>query len=211
MKSSLRPLLGLLCWLTAAGSAQAQDAELQPAAAPFLPRWEVSVAAQLGFSIEGDRCLWNGSDVFACSRVGFIAFEFAPRYRFRHLSVGAVAQLGKGDELSLLHFGAEARFLPLDTVDVEPWIGVDAGAALLIDALPMDEFRASESFVTVAPAFGASAGLEFAVGETVSFGVIARLLWLALGTQAEVFQKKPGYNSQLALNGGIVGTYRFGR
>lgn len=192
-----------------AGAASAQEPELPPVAATFRPHWEVGIAAQLMYGIEGARCTRVASDVVGCSELAMFTFEFAPRYRFRDFSLGAVTQLGKGDSVSLLRLGAEARYQPVDTVDVEPWLGADAGAAVLIDALPTDELGPAKSFVTVAPALGISLGVDFALGETVSLGISTRLLWLALGARDSEFERKPSYDDQVVLSGGIVGTYRF--
>ena len=210
MKPLIRVLAGVFTVLVGVAGARAHEADLPLVAAPFEPRWEVSLAAQIGINIAGERCVGNGSDVVGCTGLGLIAFEFAPRYRFRHVSVGGFAQLGKGSDANLLRFGAEARYLPLDTVDVEPWIGADLGAALLIDSLPMNADGPADTFVTAAPALGVSAGLEFAAGETVSFGVSARLFWLAIGRDSVLdVAREPHYEHPLMLTGGIVGTFRF--
>lgn len=209
MKLRLCPalLLGLLT--LNASPTRADEPELPPlTAATYRPHWEISLAAQLAYGIQGRRCVREASDLIACSALALVAFEFAPRYRFERVSLGAVAQLGKGDAFSLLRLGAEARYHPLDAIDVDPWLGADAGAAVLTDTLRANELGRAESFVTAAPALGVSLGIDFAIGETVSLGICTRLLWLALGDD-DRFDRKPSYDHQLLFSGGIAGTYRF--
>jgi hypothetical protein len=190
----------------------AQSGEPPPLLAnTFGARWEVGLAAQLGYGVSGRRCERLESDVIGCSELGLIAFEFTPRYRFEpEWSIGGLAQLGKGDAFSLLRFGAEARFHPLGPADVEPSLGLDAGAAILIDALPMSELGSAETFTTVAPAFGASAGVDMALGESVSVGLIVRLVLVPLGQRDDIFSREPSYDTQLLFSAGLSGVYRFG-
>lgn len=209
MTSFIRAMWVSSLFAIGAGVATAQAPDLQPSAASFRPHWEIGIAAQLAYGIEGSRCRREASDVIGCSELGMFTFEFAPRYRFRRFSLGALTQLGRGDSMSELHVGAEARLRPVDTVDVEPWVGANAGAAFLFDTLPMDELGPAKSFVTVAPALGLSLGLDFALGETVSLGVSTRLLWLVFGARDGQFDRKPSYDDQLVASFGIVGTYRF--
>lgn len=188
-----------------------QELEDPPlAAAAFTPRMEVRLAAELAYAVEGERCARTADDVVDCTLLAFVAFEISPRYRLAELlSLGVLARLGVGDSSNLVHVAAEARVHWLGDAPIDPSVGLDAGAVLAVDSVPRDELGGSDSFVRAAPAFGASAAIDFAIGETVSVGLLVRATILAFGNRSEPATRQPSYDTQVVFSAGAQGVYRF--
>jgi hypothetical protein len=124
-------------------------------------------------------------------------------------SLGLLARFGVGDYSNVVQLAAEARVHWLGDAPIDPSLGLDAGAALVVDSVPQNELGESDSFVRAAPAFGASAALDFAIGETVSLGLLVRATILAFGTRSEPESRRPSYDTQLVFSAGAEGVYRF--
>jgi hypothetical protein len=207
MKSWSTVTLGVISVALFAAPALAEEAER-----PFAPHLEFGLGAGFALGVAGEHCTRVASDVVDCSSLSFIAFEVTPRWRLTPLfSLGVTGQLGRSDRSNMLRFGAEARYHPLgDSHEIDPSLGIDAGAVVMFDTVPRDEFGTAETFSNAAPSFGASAGLDFALGESVSLGVGARLALLAFGGNASPLSRRPSYSTQLIFSAGLVGTFRFG-
>lgn len=198
--------------MAAASTAAAQDVEAPPAPeVAYADHFEIGLSVQLAYGIEGDRCAQTQSDVITCTGLGFFTFEFTPRYRLTRLwSLGVLAMLGTGDSTNMLRVGAEGRLhLQGDSV-VDPVLGLDAGAAFLFDSVPADELGPEATFMTAAPAFGASAGVDFALAETVRLGLGVRFVLVPFGQPEDRFSREPSYETLMLLSAGITGLYRFG-
>jgi hypothetical protein len=211
MTTQIRLLAGAFQLLLVSASAAAHEYEPPPAEdGPFRSHMEASIAAQFAAAVAGDRCSREQSDVVGCTSIAMFAFDFAARLRIApQWSLGGLAQFGKHSATALIRIGAEGRFHALGSKPVDLSFGVDAGAAFLLDNVPTSELGEAESFTTSAPAFGASAGLDFALSENVSFGLLVRLLLLPMGTSAESFERRPSYDTQLLLSAGLSAGYRW--
>jgi hypothetical protein len=203
--------VGVVCSLGSSVVA-AQELHAPPLlAAAFRPRAEVRLAAELAYAVEGERCARTADDVVECTGLAFVGFEISPRYRLMELfSLGLLARFGVGDSSNLVQLAAEARVHWLGDAPIDPSLGLDAGAALTIDSVPRNELGGADSFVRAAPAFGASAALDFAIGEAVSLGLLVRATILAFGTRSEPESRRPSYDTQVVFSGGAQGVYRFG-
>jgi len=203
--------VGVVCLLGSSVGA-AQELQHPPLmAAKFRPRAEVRLAAELAYAVEGERCARTADDVIGCTSLAFVGFEISPRYRLaERFSLGVLARFGVGDSSNVVQLAAEARVHWLGDAPIDPSLGLDAGAALAVDSVPQNELGDSESFVRAAPAFGASAAIDFAIGETVSLGLLMRATLLAFGTRPEPESRRPSYDTQVVFSGGVEGVYRFG-
>lgn len=201
-----------LALIAAASSAAAQDVAPPPATdGKYAGHFEIGLAVQLAYAVEGDRCAQTQSDVISCTALAFFTFEFTPRYRLTpQWSLGVLAMLGTGDSTNLLRVGAEAQLHLLGDGAVDPTLGLDAGVAFLFDSVPADELGPETSFVTTAPAFGASAGIDFALAETVRLGLAVRFVLVPFEQREDLFSREPSYDSLALLSAGITALYRFG-
>ena len=206
MSPHIRSLLGasLLLLVPTSAAAHEEYEPPPPEGRPFRPHLEASIAAQYALAVVGDRCARESEDVVGCTSIGLWAFDFAARFRLApQWALGGLAQLGKGDATALIRVGAEARFHPLTSTVLDPWFGIDAGAAFLLDNV------GSDSYTTAAPAFGASAGLDLTASESVSLGLLVRLVVLPMADPGTTFERRPRYDTQLLLSVGLSATYRW--
>jgi hypothetical protein len=199
-----------LATLSAVSSAAAQDGQAR-AADEHVAHFEIGLSVQLAYAVAGDRCAQTQSDVISCTGLAFFTFEFTPRYRLtRAWSLGVLAMLGTGDSSNMLRIGAEGQLHLLGDGPVDPTLGLDAGAAFLFDSVPADELGPAESFTSAAPAFGASAGVDFALGETVRLGLGVRFVLVPFGQRETLFSRQPSYDTLAMLSAGLTALYRFG-
>lgn len=107
----------------------------------------------------------------------------------------------------MLHLAPEVRGHLLGQADNDVWLGLDAGAAILFDGVPESGTDPARTVTTFAPAFGAAAGVDCAVGEHLSLGVLFRARMLALSRDETRITSQPTYDVQLLLGFGISVTY----
>jgi hypothetical protein len=197
---------GLAALAACVGSAWAQPAT-EPAPSPDAAKRSPPVEVGVGGFGEMDfgQICQRRSDVIGCTNgTAFAGVSLAPRWRVSSLfSLGAVGAVGwvpggvSGEASSdgshkdfrpkQWRLEAEARWHPFRVDGVDPWLGLDAGLAAIIDSLdayaPGGGTSGSVSATQLGLAGGAGLGIDFPATSFLALGVELRVAMKSLGHQ----------------------------
>jgi hypothetical protein len=173
---------------------------------------EVGLGPHAGM-VFGDLCSRDG-DVVGCTQgAGFAGLQVAPRWRLSPaLSIGGLGAvaLGSGtadsDSQTWWRGAAELRLHPAGAGSPDLAFGVDAGVVAVIDRAPRMQTQSH-----VAPAFGATVALDFAITQALALGAELRVLsFLFSGGEALPHDLTTSYGPQLGVALAVTLTIRAG-